>query len=112
MGSNTIYMGDRWRPDLLGSSRYIWLPIDWSSGSPQLVQADVWSVDIDAGTFSIASGTTYEAESGTLSGSATLITDSSFSGGHGVGYLGKGISITTPGPHVHKNCRKWRLADD
>ncbi len=42
-------MGDRWRPSLLGSSRYIWLPLSWASGTPQLVQADVWTLDLNAG---------------------------------------------------------------
>ena len=49
LGANAIYMGDRWRPDLLGSSRYIWYPLDFSSGAPQIVHADVWSVDLQAG---------------------------------------------------------------
>lgn len=49
LGSNAIYMGDRWRSNKLGSSTYIWLPLDWSSGSPKLVQADVWSVNLGAG---------------------------------------------------------------
>lgn len=49
LGSNAIYMGDRWRPSLLGSSRYIWYPLDWSSGSPQIVHADVWKVNLGAG---------------------------------------------------------------
>ncbi|KAI0043240.1 carbohydrate-binding module family 35 protein [Auriscalpium vulgare] len=99
LGSNAIYMGDRWRPDLLGSSTYIWYPLDWSSGAPQIVHADVWTVNVNAGTYSVASGTTYEAESGTRSGSATLLTDSSFSGGKGVGYLGEGgsVAITVQG---------------
>ena len=44
-----LYAGDRWRPSLLGSSRYIWLPLTFDSGKPQLVWADVWSVDINAG---------------------------------------------------------------
>lgn len=81
-------MGDRWRPDLLGSSRYIWYPLNWTSGSPQVVPADVWSIDISAGTYSVASGVTYEAESGTISGSARILTGSYFSGGKAVGYLG------------------------
>lgn len=49
LGANAIYMGDRWRPDLLGSSRYVWYPLDFSSGAPQIVHADVWSVDVQAG---------------------------------------------------------------
>ncbi|KAI0341845.1 Arabinanase/levansucrase/invertase [Trametopsis cervina] len=94
LGSNAIYMGDRWRPDLLGSSRYIWYPLDFSSGAPQIVHADVWSVNLSAGTYTVAQGTTYEAEKGTLGGSARLLTDSSFSGGSAVGYLGSGGTVT------------------
>ena len=88
LGSNAIYMGDRWEPSLLGSSSYIWYPLDFSSGSPQIVHTDVWSVDVDAGMYTVANGTSYEAESGTLSGNATILSDSSFSGGKAVGYLG------------------------
>ncbi|CAL1704335.1 unnamed protein product [Somion occarium] len=94
LGSNAIYMGDRWRPSLLGSSRYMWYPLDFSSGSPTLVHADVWSVNIQAGTYSVASGTTYEAENGSLGGSATLASDGSFSGGRAVGFLGNGGTVT------------------
>ncbi|KAJ7601682.1 galactan 1,3-beta-galactosidase [Mycena polygramma] len=94
LGTNGIYMGDRWRPALLGSSRYIWLPMSWASGSPQLVWADVWSVNIAAGTYTAATGTSYEAENGVVSGSATISSDSSFSGGKAVGFLGNGGSVT------------------
>ncbi|KDR85274.1 hypothetical protein GALMADRAFT_131985 [Galerina marginata CBS 339.88] len=90
----SIYMGDRWRPTLLGSSTYIWYPLSWSTGVPQIVPADVWSIDLATGTYTAASGVSYEAESGTVSGSATILSDSSFSGGKAVGYLGKGGSVT------------------
>lgn len=94
MSSNfAIYMGDRWRPSLLGSSRYIWYPMTWNSGAPQIVAADVWSINLSAGTFSAATGTTYEAESGTISGSAQILSDGSFSGGRAVGWLGESNSI-------------------
>ena len=49
LGSNAIYMGDRWRSNILGSSQYIWYPLDFSSGMPQIVPADVWSVNLAAG---------------------------------------------------------------
>jgi len=91
---NGVYLGDRWHSTLLGDSRYMWLPLDWSSGSPQILQADVWSLNINTGSWTIASGTTYEAESGTRSGPSTLITNSGFSGGHGIGFLGNGGSLT------------------
>ncbi|KAG6919555.1 hypothetical protein DXG01_004218 [Tephrocybe rancida] len=83
-----IYMGDRWRPSLLGSSRYIWFPLSWSTGVPQVVQTDVWSINLSAGTYTAAAGTSYEAESGTISGSATSLSDGSFSGGKAIGFLG------------------------
>ncbi|KAJ7356804.1 galactan 1,3-beta-galactosidase [Mycena albidolilacea] len=94
LGTNAIYMGDRWRPTLLGSSRYIWLPMSWTSGSPQLIWADVWSVNLAAGTFSVATGTSYEAENGVVAGSATIPADPSFSGGKAVGFLGNGGTVT------------------
>ncbi|KIY69600.1 carbohydrate-binding module family 35 protein [Cylindrobasidium torrendii FP15055 ss-10] len=99
LGSNGIYMGDRWRPSLLGSSRYIWTPLSWSSGKPQIVWADVWNLDISAGTYSVVNGTSYEAEAGTIGGSAKSFSDTGFSGGKGVGYLGNGgtLSLTVQG---------------
>ncbi|KAF5338414.1 hypothetical protein D9758_012213 [Tetrapyrgos nigripes] len=94
LGSDGIYMGDRWRPSLLGSSRYVWYPLSWASGSPQIVPADVWSVNVAAGTYTAATGTTYEAENGVLSGSSQLLSGSGFSGGRSVGWLGNGGSVT------------------
>lgn len=87
-------MGDRWRPSLLGSSTYIWYPLSWNTGVPQIVHADVWSLNINAGTYTAAAGASYEAESGTLSGTAVLASGSGFSGGKCVGYLGHGGSVT------------------
>jgi hypothetical protein len=99
LGSNAIYMGDRWRPSLLGSSRYIWLPMSFSSGVPQLVWADLWTVNVGAGTYTALTGTSYEAESGTRGGSSTLLSDSSFSGAKGVGYLGR-----------HSQLQPWKFS--
>lgn len=42
-----------------------------------------------SGTYTVAQGTTYEAENGQVGGSARLLSDSSFSGGKAVGYLGE-----------------------
>ncbi|KAJ2933574.1 hypothetical protein H1R20_g3510, partial [Candolleomyces eurysporus] len=93
--NSAIYMGDRWRPSLLGSSRYMWYPMTWSNGNlPQIVPADVWSVDTASGTYTAAQGTTYEAERGTMSGGARLLNNTAFSGGSCVGYLGNGGSLT------------------
>ena len=105
-------MGDRWRPDLLGSSRYIWYPLSWASGSPQIVPADVWSIDIAAGTYSVASGVAYEAESGTISGSARILTGSYFSGGEAVGYIGTCYLYTLPLSFTKHIARSRWLCDD
>lgn len=42
-------MGDRWDSSLLGNSRYTWYPLSWASGDPEIVYADLWTVDLDAG---------------------------------------------------------------
>ncbi|KAF5337173.1 hypothetical protein D9611_003438 [Ephemerocybe angulata] len=96
LNQNTaIYMGDRWRPNLLGSSRYIWYPLVWGSNNlPTIVASDVWSVNLDNGVTTAAAGTTYEAEKGSLSGNARLLNNTGFSGGVAVGYIGNGGSVT------------------
>ncbi|KII94405.1 carbohydrate-binding module family 35 protein [Plicaturopsis crispa FD-325 SS-3] len=85
LGSEAVYLGDRWRSGLLGSSTYIWLPLSWASGEPQLVQADVWDLDIAAGTYKVYSGTSYNATDGTVSGNAKINTASHFVNGIGAG---------------------------
>ncbi|KAG2023167.1 galactan 1,3-beta-galactosidase [Coprinopsis cinerea AmutBmut pab1-1] len=89
-----VYMGDRWRPQQLGGSRYVWYPLVWTSGLPRILPADVWSVNLAAGTYTADAGTSYEAEAGTLSGPARLLSNSGFSGGRSVGYIGNGGSVT------------------
>lgn len=106
LGTNSVYMGDRWRPDLLGSSRYIWLPMSWATGVPQLVWADVWTLNIAAGTYTVANGTSYEAENGVVSGSATIPADPSFSGGKAVGFLGWLLAPMKPYLRTDLVCRQ------
>ncbi|TEB39093.1 galactan 1,3-beta-galactosidase [Coprinellus micaceus] len=90
-----VYMGDRWRPQQLGGSRYIWYPMVWGNNNlPTIVPADVWRVDFGTGAHIVAAGTTYEAERGTLSGPARLLNNTGFSGGTAVGYIGNGGSVT------------------
>jgi hypothetical protein len=62
--------------------------MDFSSGSPKLVWADVWSLNIGGGSYSVDSGTTYLAANGQRGGSATEINNTAFTNGHGVGFLG------------------------
>jgi len=37
-----IYMGDRWTPDNLANSRYIWLPVEWESDNPVIRWYSSW----------------------------------------------------------------------
>lgn len=83
-----IYMGDRWRPTQLGGSRYVWYPLVWNNGPPRIVASDVWSVNLAAGTYTADQGRSYEAESGALSGEARKLSNSAYSGGTCVGYIG------------------------
>jgi Beta-glucanase/Beta-glucan synthetase len=41
-----IFLADRWRPESLGDSRYIWLPVLFEGGYPVLKWMDNWSLDI------------------------------------------------------------------
>lgn len=43
-----IYAGDRWKPDNLSDSRYVWLPITFEedTGYPIVRWLDEWSIDI------------------------------------------------------------------
>ncbi|KZT72472.1 carbohydrate-binding module family 35 protein [Daedalea quercina L-15889] len=95
LGTNAIYMGDRWDSSLLGNSRYMWYPLSWASGDPEIVYADLWTLDLDAGTYTVLNGTVYDASAGTLSGSAVLLGSSyTYNGHEGVGYLGSGGSVS------------------
>ncbi len=40
-----IYMGDRWRPQNAIDGRYIWLPVEWNDGLPQLRWHEQWNLD-------------------------------------------------------------------
>jgi len=40
-----IYMGDRWTPDNLADSRYIWLPIEWEKGNPVIKWYPNWNLN-------------------------------------------------------------------
>lgn len=41
-----IFVGDRWIPDDLMDSRYIWLPVQFENGIPLLRWYDSWNLDI------------------------------------------------------------------
>lgn len=69
-----IYMGDRWRVNVLGNSSYVWQRISFpssGSGTPTLDYADVWSLDVSTGEAVVPQGVTFNANSGTITGTKT-----------------------------------------
>ena len=40
----TIYMGDRWNPDNLSDSRYVWLPVEWENGRMTIKWTNEWKI--------------------------------------------------------------------
>ncbi|HVT97306.1 MAG TPA: family 43 glycosylhydrolase [Acidobacteriaceae bacterium] len=44
-----IYMGDRWNPQKLWDSRYIWMPLEMGDGTLHLPEPRPWSIDIKTG---------------------------------------------------------------
>jgi hypothetical protein len=41
-----IFMADRWNPDDLGASRYVWLPIEISGDSLTIRWYDEWELGV------------------------------------------------------------------
>jgi hypothetical protein len=50
-GTTFMFMGDRWRPDSLGTSPYIWLPLTVKGTTVSLAWHDRWSIDTETGTW-------------------------------------------------------------
>lgn len=50
-----IYMGDRWNSKKLGSSSYVWLPLQIDGESAALTFTPEWSLDADTGEVSVPS---------------------------------------------------------
>jgi len=45
-----IYMGDRWRPNNLSDSRYMWMPLQVGDGVMSLPAPTPWTIDVKSGT--------------------------------------------------------------
>lgn len=39
-----VYMGDRWNPEDVSDSRYIWLPVEWTDGRMRIVWREEWRI--------------------------------------------------------------------
>ena len=51
-GSKTtsyVYVGDRWKPNNLADSRYVWLPLTIGSGTMSLTPDHPWTIDAAMG---------------------------------------------------------------
>ncbi len=69
-----IYMGNRWKSNQLGDSRYIWLPLtlDGTTGTASLEWQSSWGIDAVTGAVTLPSWTNLAAgKSTTASSSAT-----------------------------------------
>lgn len=44
-----IYMGDRWNPQELSDSRYIWMPLEMGDGTMHLPEPRPWHIDVKSG---------------------------------------------------------------
>ena len=47
--ATVIYIGDRWKPDQLWDSRYIWMPIEIGKGKMSLPRPAPWTIDVKTG---------------------------------------------------------------
>lgn len=48
-GTTVIYMGDRWLPNQLWDSRYIWMPLEIGDGTLLLPKPAPWTIDVKTG---------------------------------------------------------------
>jgi len=53
--TSVIYIGDRWTPDTLWDSRYIWMPVEIGDGKLSLRQPKPWKIDISTGIATVVS---------------------------------------------------------
>lgn len=68
-GTVVIYAGDRWKPDALWDSRYIWLPVKIGNGEFRLQAPKPWALDVKNGrAFSISGGATPKHSPETVEG--------------------------------------------
>ncbi len=59
-GTTFMYMGDRWTPSSLGTSPYIWLPLQVNGTSLAMTWHNSWSIDTSTGVWQDVGSTNYE----------------------------------------------------
>jgi hypothetical protein len=62
-GTTFMYMGDRWTPSSLGTSPYIWLPLQVNGANIATTWHNSWSIDTSTGLWQDAGSTNYEVVS-------------------------------------------------
>ena len=62
-GTTFMYMGDRWTPSSLGTSPYIWLPLQVNGANIAMMWHNNWSIDTSTGLWQDAGSTNYEVVS-------------------------------------------------
>ncbi|KAI0971586.1 carbohydrate-binding module family 35 protein [Xylaria arbuscula] len=100
LGSDAIYMGDRWVSSNLMRSTYVWLPLSFSGTTVSMKNYVNWVPNVSAGTWAAGpSETTPEAESQAIANGARLLSCSGCSNSTDVGYIGgsSGGSVTFSG---------------
>lgn len=48
--TTVIYVGDRWKPEALWDSRYVWMPVEIGNGEMELPEPHPWTMDVVTGT--------------------------------------------------------------
>lgn len=87
IGNTTIYMGDRWEPDNLMSSTYVWLPVNIFETTATMRDRRNWMLDASGSWSEGVPGPTYEAESATLIGNAEIIECDECTSGKAIGHI-------------------------
>jgi hypothetical protein len=91
--NEAFYFGDRWISSDLGSSTYIWLPLNISGTSVNMPYHSSWVPNVSAATAQGSwqqspANSLYEGEAGTYANGAKTVSCSNCSGGGSAGYLG------------------------
>jgi hypothetical protein len=88
--TTAIYMGDRWYPNNLMRSTYIWLPLELTGQTDIWLRNRVnWIPELDRKSWRTAPAErVYEGEAATLSNGARSVSCSGCSGSSAAGYIG------------------------
>lgn len=106
--SEAFYLGDRWVPSSLGSSSYIWLPLNISGASASMAYFPSWVPNVSEataqGSWTLSPPNNYyEGETGTYANGAQTVSCSSCSGAGSAGWLGGSSNGTVTFDQIWSN---------